>query len=401
MQYLVEQERQTPVLDQVDVLVCGGGFGGIAAALAAARMGKKTLLVEREFSLGGLGTLGLVTIYLPLCNGKGEQVSFGIAEELLLLSCRRYIDTHRHAAPIAWLEGGTLEEKIKCRYRLQYNPWFFAYDAEQLLKSEGVEMLFGTSVCDVAVENGKITHAVLDNIDGRTAVAVGSVVDATGSAVVAHLAGEETALFSRGNVPTSWYYFASKGKVELRQFGGKNYFGLKSDPETDHLRFHGVDARENSSRLLTSRERMMADLEALSAEREDPELVPLMIPFVQDLRMTRRIKGAVEFRAADVGRRCEESIGCIGNWKAVDDGHEIPYRSLYGNKIKNLITAGRCTAADDDGWDLTRVIPTCAVTGEAAGIAASMTDDFASLPVSELQAELVKKGVKLHLDKNQ
>ena len=68
-----------------DVAVCGG-FAGISAALAAAREGKRVILFEKEYMLGGLGTAGLIAIYLPLCDGLGHQVSFGIAEELLRLS---------------------------------------------------------------------------------------------------------------------------------------------------------------------------------------------------------------------------------------------------------------------------------------------------------------------------
>ncbi len=69
--------------DQYDVAVCGGGIAGIAAALSAARTGARTILVEREYVLGGLATLGLIVIYLPLCDGSGVQMSGGIAEELL------------------------------------------------------------------------------------------------------------------------------------------------------------------------------------------------------------------------------------------------------------------------------------------------------------------------------
>ena len=83
-----------------DVAVCGGGIAGISAALAAAREGKKVILFEKQYMLGGLGTAGLVTIYLPLCDGYGHQVSFGIAEELLKLSI-----THGAEAryPANWL----------------------------------------------------------------------------------------------------------------------------------------------------------------------------------------------------------------------------------------------------------------------------------------------------------
>ena len=87
--FITEKERQTPVKGSYDVAVVGGGIAGASAALASARQGKKTLLIEREYLLGGLGTLGLVAIYLPLCDGNGTQVSYGIAEELLRLSVKR------------------------------------------------------------------------------------------------------------------------------------------------------------------------------------------------------------------------------------------------------------------------------------------------------------------------
>ena len=82
---VIRETLETKVTEYCDVLVCGGGFAGISAALAAARQGKKVILLEKQFMLGGLGTSGLVTIYLPLCDGVGKQVSFGIAEELLRL----------------------------------------------------------------------------------------------------------------------------------------------------------------------------------------------------------------------------------------------------------------------------------------------------------------------------
>ena len=71
----VSERLETKVAHECDVLVIGGGFAGIAAALSAARAGKKTMLVEKSYYLGGLGTSVLVTIYLPICDGMGRQVS--------------------------------------------------------------------------------------------------------------------------------------------------------------------------------------------------------------------------------------------------------------------------------------------------------------------------------------
>jgi flavin-dependent dehydrogenase len=73
---------------EYDVVVCGGGVAGIAAALQAARRGCKTALVEKTIMPGGLATSGIILLYLPLCDGNGTQVTFGIAEELLRLSIR-------------------------------------------------------------------------------------------------------------------------------------------------------------------------------------------------------------------------------------------------------------------------------------------------------------------------
>jgi len=75
---------------------------------------------------------------------------------------------------------------------------------------------------------------------------------------------------------------------------------------------------------------------------------------------------------------------------------KIPFRCLYSKKIKNLITAGRSISVTDAMWDITRVIPVCAVTGEAAGIAATLSDDFSKLDITVLQEKLTINGVKLH-----
>lgn len=389
MNYLEEQKRQIPIIDEVDVLVAGGGFGGAAAALAAARQGKKVLLCQREYILGGLGTAGLITIYLPLDDGRGNQVSFGIVEELFRLSMHGGIEGKKN--PLPWINGESKEQRIKHRFEVQYNPWIFATELEQLLKEEGVDILYGTLVCDAVVEDGKIRHIIIENIDGRSAIQVKSVVDATGDAVVCQLAGEETKLYPYGNVPSSWYYRVTGGKVKLTECGPSYLPGRA--PDWPH--FSGVNARENSEMMIYGRRKMLEDI--WQKREYEPDMLPVSIPTIQELRMTRRIVGVDEVRFCDGDKYLETSVGCIGIWYEAGPAYEIPYGSLYGKKVKNLITAGRCTAADDKAWDLTRVIPTCAVTGEAAGIAASMTDDFAVLPVEKLQAELVARGVKLHV----
>lgn len=118
---------------------------------------------------------------------------------------------------------------------------------------------------------------------------------------------------------------------------------------------------------------------------------------IPQLRMTRRLAGTCEMTTEKEGESIGTSVGVISNWKKRGPVYEVPFECLYGKKVKNLITAGRCISVSDEMWDISRVIPCCAVTGEAAGTAAVMTDDFSTLEVESLQSRLEAAGVKLHI----
>ncbi|MGI6280450.1 MAG: FAD-dependent oxidoreductase, partial [Acutalibacteraceae bacterium] len=120
------------------------------------------------------------------------------------------------------------------------------------------------------------------------------------------------------------------------------------------------------------------------------------ISTVPQIRMTRRIVGEYELSYDEVHKYFETSIGMISSWRTRGPVYEVPFETLYNKKVKNLICAGRCTSTDEKLWDLMRVIPCCAVTGQAAGTAAAMCDDFGALEVARLQAKLVENGVVLH-----
>jgi hypothetical protein len=86
----------------------------------------------------------------------------------------------------------------------------------------------------------------------------------------------------------------------------------------------------------------------------------------------------------------------ISDWRKRGPVYEIPFSTLYSKGIKNLIVAGRCISVTDSMWDISRVIPACAVTGQAAGTAAALTDDVTELDIRELQETLIRAGVVLH-----
>ena len=93
---IFDDKRELIKKDDYDVIVVGGGIAGIAAAVAASRTGAKTLLMEKQVNLGGLATVGLISWYEPLCDGKGKQLIFGIGEELIKLSVKYGFDNYKY-----------------------------------------------------------------------------------------------------------------------------------------------------------------------------------------------------------------------------------------------------------------------------------------------------------------
>lgn len=381
--------------DTYDIAICGGGFAGISAALAAAREGKKVILFEKQYMLGGLATSGLITIYLPLCDGIGHQVSFGIAEELLKLSIK-YGAEDKY--PENWLDSqGTRTEKDK-RYEVQYNAQIFAILAEQLLLREGVEIMYGSYVVSVDVSDKKIKKLYVENKSGRTAYGITSVVDATGDCDVAWFASAPTETFRQGNVLAAWYYLADKSGYHLQMLGAADVpdeekTGREARPLMAR-RFSGLDGKELSEMTCISHK---TTLEHWLKKREtDPSAVIATLATTPQIRMTRKLVGEYTLSHTEEHTCFEDSIGMVSNWKKRGPVYEIPFRTLYSKEIKNLIVAGRCTSVNETLWDVMRVIPCCAVTGQAAGIAAAMSDDFSALDVAVLQSKLKQNGVVLH-----
>ncbi len=395
MYTITEKERQIPVKGEYDVFVAGGGVAGISAALAAARNGARVVLAEKQCMLGGLATAGLVTIYLPLCDGCGRQVSFGQAEELLKLSIKHFAEKNY---PTAWLENGTHEEKSRKRYEVQFNAALLAIESEKLLAEAGVKILYDTKICGVVAENDKITSIAVENKSGRTAYKIKSVVDATGDADICSFAGENTETFKPMNVLAAWSYAYSKGKVDLNMLGyaevpDEDKTGSEPQPLTDR-RFTGLDGEEISDMLIMSHTQILNDF--IKKRKSDDTYMPVTIATMPQLRMTRRIGGKYVLDDSEMHKYFGSSCGLISDWRKRGPVYEIPFETLYGEKVKNLICAGRCISVTDTMWDISRVIPACAVTGQAAGTAAAMSDDFAELDVSKLQDILKNSGVVLH-----
>ena len=345
--------------------------------------------------LGGLATAGIVTIYLPLCDGYGRQVSFGIAEELLRLSVS--VPADGCGVREAWLSDRKKTEK-DARFEADFNPQVFAILAEQVLQKAGVHILYGAHAAAVATDAGRITAVIVEEKGGRRAFAVGSVIDATGDADIAHFAGAPTETFKQGNLLAAWYYRAGADGYVRRMLGccdvpeeQKN--GQKVQTLSKR-RFLGLTAEELTDMTVLSHATVLSDM--LRAQEADATTQIATLPTTPQVRMTRHIVGETVLGDDRPHTFVADSIGMVSDWRRRGPVFEVPFSSLYSKTVKNLITAGRCTSVTEPMWDIMRVIPCCAVTGEAAGTAATMTDDFATLDVETLQAALRKNGVRLH-----
>ena len=158
-------------------------------------------------------------------------------------------------------------------------------------------------------------------------------------------------------------------------------------------RFAALETQELSEMTVLSHDQVLRHV--LKRREEDPSAVPVTISTIPQVRMTRRIAGLYTLDDTENDIAFPDSIGRIADWRRRGYVYAVPFRTLYGAEIKNLIAAGRCISVTDAMWDISRVIPPCAVTGEAAGTAAAMTDNFHTLDVPALQARLTAQGVRL------
>ena len=134
----------------------------------------------------------------------------------------------------------------------------------------------------------------------------------------------------------------------------------------------------------------------IEEKEKDSKYWPVTMPTIPQIRMTRKIRGEYEQSHKEMHTEFSDSVGMVSDWKKRGPVYEVPFSTLYNKCVKNLIVAGRCTSVNETLWDIMRVIPCCAVTGQAAGTAAALTDDFSSIDINVLQKTLVEDGVFLH-----
>ena len=285
------------------------------------------------------------------------------------------------------------------RFEVRYNAQVFAILAEKLLSENGVDIMYGTYAVGVDMKGDKISHVITENKSGRLAWGVKSVVDATGDCDIARFAGAQTDTFKQGNVLAAWYYFTDKNGYNLKQVGASDIpeeekKNVKEIKYLSNRRFTGLDGKELSEMVCLSHKTLLDNW--LTRREKDPSTVISTIPTIPQIRMTRKLVGEYTLSHLEEHKYFEDSVGMVSNWKKRGPVYEVPFGTLYSKTVKNLAVAGRCTSVNETLWDVMRVIPCCAVTGQAAGTAAAMTDDLSTLDIKKWQKALTADGVVLH-----
>lgn len=399
---MIDTKIETRIKQEYDVIVVGGGIAGVSAAVAASRAGSRVLLMEKGINLGGLATAGLISWYEPLCDGNGTQMIGGIGEELIRLAVRVGFDN----LPKSW--GGEREPATprNDRFSSFFSPTFFAMALDAYVMDAGVELLFDTRATYPIMDGNRCRGILAENINGREFYPAKMVIDASGDAVIASRVGIPcesgenffTYIVHCYDRNSAEKYAASGDTVKFRRWKncGSTLTG-KGHPDGMKL-FHGDSAEEVTEFVLTGKQKMM---EAYAGtDRTERDI--MMLPSMPQFRTIRHIVGKTLFDGSTDGIPCADSIGSAGDFRTKGRRFDIPYSTLYHPEYPNLLTAGRIISSTGDGWEITRVIPVCALTGQAAGTAAALAIQHGAsadaVPYPELYSNLKQNGVLFALE---
>jgi 2-polyprenyl-6-methoxyphenol hydroxylase-like FAD-dependent oxidoreductase len=433
MPTLIEPARQLPVSVSADVVVCGGGPGGFPAAIAAARHGARTVLIERSGYLGGLATAGLVA---PILGHTADDSETPIVEGLL-----REITERLHA-----LGGAPAWEETLPQWGISFDAEALKVVLDELCAEAGVQVLLHTLVADVVMEQSRLRAVIVESKSGRQAVTGRVFVDATGDADVAFRAGAATThgrpFDGKGESMGSFFHLAGYRPLsaerarELRELIEREMedgrFAFYNSGFLGTNAFHADHTSANMTRFAGNSDDAADMTQAEQRLRHDVwELVRYLranVPefadaYVQQTspqagpRESRQIVGPYALTGHDVhaGRKFADvvargswwiDIHCpLGNtypvhlctvecpqgaacpyWAAEHtrmfsknnlhppkgDWYDIPYRCLLSVSVPNLLSAGRCISATHEGMAGARVMGTCIASGQAAGTAAAL-----------------------------
>jgi hypothetical protein len=447
-----EPARQTPVAHETDVLVVGSGPAGLSAALASARAGVKTTLLERYGCFGGNITQVGVEGFAWYRHPQTVDVE-GIGPEL-----------ERRATEM----GAAAPEPQSTSHALDAEG--FKYVADALVEEAGVIPMLHRAFAAPIMDGGEIRGVITESKAGREAILAQRVVDCTGDADVAFRAGAPThklpkaemmsvsVMFSMAGVNKARFIEAVKSDPQTyKDWGGNGEWDIATDGKEDalfspflrkpfkkaleagilppnlatiagtwggisdqgdltylnlvHLNYDGTDPDELTRGEIEGRKQAMLAIEALKRFMPGCEDAKLRnFGMTLGVRDTRKIDAAYNLTEADVREQGRFDDG-IGIFPEFIDGYgvlilpttgryfQVPYRSLVPKGVANLLVAGRSIGGDKLSHAAVRNMMCCSVSGQGAGAAAAVSlktgRSFAEVDVSAVQAELTRQGARI------
>jgi len=425
-----DPSKEIPVVREVDVLVIGGGPAGIGAALSAARLGAKTLIVEQYNCLGGVGTAGghnELTMYNAW--DSDERVLGGIPYELrerIIAENKGNIDMGSDL----FFDGETMKLLL-----------------DKMMQEAGVEVLFYTLFAQTLMEEKKVIGAVIQNKSGRLAILARYIIDCSGDGDVAASAGcafwqgrdkdglsqPVTLMFNMGNVDWArvkdwwtdydmkpvWKKAQEDGIMEPFQDKIMGFIHTPSQPDIVGVNMTHITKIDTTNGYDLSK----ATIEGRRQCHHLASVFNKVVPGMENARListapaigtreSRRIKGEVTLTEKDLqNHRVWEDPVCYGSFfidihnpsgPGMSEEHyypekgfryQIPYRVMVPLGVENLLVAGRCISTTHVALGSTRVMLTCMALGEAAG-AASVLALHEETTVRALPAEVLKRQLR-------
>ncbi len=430
-------EKEIPIFGCFDVVVAGGGTAGSIAAISAAMEGMKVLVIEQSGCLGGTSTAGLVSPVMGTHIKNYSVGRLGRPTKLRGEIAKRMDETGHYCDKY----GG-----------VSFNPIDMAVVLEELLVDVGGKILFHTTLVDVKKNSDKITHAIIYNKGGISAVEAKVFIDCTGDADLCVMAGVKTfsgnseginqnvsLRFEMAQVDTKVYEAFMK-KIEESE-GGREAFmrqkfneGYLREEDIYHFQTFYIPGKPNCLAFNCpelGRTKNVIDPEYLSRQQiEGKKAVMKLARFCKEciegfegsfvtqispvlgIRDSRRIEAEYILTNEDVHsfKKFYDGIA-VSNYPLDAHGekgygqdcgrydmsipeedryYEIPLRSLIPVGVDNLLCAGRCAGTDFLAQSTTRIQHSCHYMGEAAGIAAAFAVQKDN-PVKEVDGAAVRK----------
>jgi hypothetical protein len=455
---VTEPARKIKVWREADVVVVGGGPGGIGSAIAAARSGAKTVLIERYGHLGGMATGGLVNIIPNLSDISGKQIIYGLTMELL-----NRLDARGGTSYTKKKDRGTTDRKAVDYYLDAGLGWFYVrqdhnigkqrvlYSAvvdPEILKDElndmvleaGADLLLHSWGTQVIKEGNTVKGVFFESKSGRQAILGKVIIDATGDGDMFVAAGAEFDNELDNKRRTAWLalvwwltnvnirkfdeFKASQPEKykelmqELAKLGGYPFFFkgvLKNQRNT--IWYHCVQAQPERTDAMDVEQLTRIDVKARKRALITYDFMKKHVPGFERcfIMLTapqlgtqggRRIIGeyTVTEKDLETDEIFEDTIAVLAN----NDYHEIsakhptlciPYRCLVPKRVDGLLVAGRAFSSADTINECFNIIPHCIAYGQAAGTAAAMAVKAGIQPrkvdYKALRSNLVKQGVNL------